>query len=74
MPEFQTQPPSWSRGERTVAELRAQIFSAKQAARARLGQLPILEKFRIMEQLKEAADLIRTLREERQARREERRA
>jgi hypothetical protein len=45
-----------------VEELRAQIWAAKEKRRAHLANLPILEKFRIMEQMKEAADPIRAYR------------
>jgi hypothetical protein len=45
-----------------VDELRAQIWAAKEKRRTQLASLPILEKFRIMEQMKEAADPIRAYR------------
>jgi hypothetical protein len=45
-----------------VEELRAQIWASKKARRARVASLPILEKFRIMDQMKQAADPIRAYR------------
>jgi hypothetical protein len=48
-----------------VEELRARIWAAKEKRRSRLANLPILEKFRIMERMKEAADPIRAYRRQR---------
>jgi len=51
----------------TVNELRSHLFAAKKARRSQAAALPILEKFRIMEQMKEAADPIRVYRKRQKA-------
>ncbi len=43
-------------------ELRTRLSAAKEKRRSYLAALPILEKFRIMEQMKESADPIRAYR------------
>jgi hypothetical protein len=43
----------------TIHELRSHLFAAKRARRQQIAALPIQDKFRLMEQMKEAADLIR---------------
>jgi hypothetical protein len=51
----------------TVHELRSQLFSAKKERRRRIADLPILEKFRMMERMKDAADPIRAYRKRQKA-------
>jgi hypothetical protein len=54
--------PGGTLGFLPVEELRARIWADKQARRARVGNLPILEKFRIMDQMKQTSDPIRAYR------------
>lgn len=49
----------------TVSELRARIFRKKEARRVRLAALPVLEKFRLMEQMRERAKVVLELRQAR---------
>ena len=46
----------------TVHELRSRLIAAKKARRIQIAALPILEKFRVMERMKEDADPIRAYR------------
>jgi hypothetical protein len=46
----------------TIHELRSHLLAAKKARRQQIASLPILEKFRIMERMKETADPIRAYR------------
>ena len=46
----------------TVAEMRERIFAGKEQARARLAALPMSEKLRLMENMREAAAPIRAAR------------
>jgi hypothetical protein len=54
--------PAEPSGLMPVEQLRAQIWESKKSRRARVAGLPILEKFRMMDQMKEAADPIRAYR------------
>ena len=47
----------------TIHELRSHLFAAKEQRRRQIAALPILEKFRIMEEMKAAADPIRAYRQ-----------
>ena len=46
----------------TVEEMRERIFAGKEEARARLAALPMPEKLRLMENMREAAAQIRAAR------------
>ena len=63
MPKSNVKPKDALLEPMTVDELRSQLFAAKKARRRQMATLPILEKFRIMERMKEAADPIRAYRQ-----------
>lgn len=50
------------RGSMTVEEMRKRIFAGKEQSRARLAALPMSEKLRIVENMREAAAPIRAAR------------
>ncbi len=67
MPKSELHPKDVLKQPMTIHELRSHMVAAKEARRRQIAALPILEKFRIMERMKEAADPIRAYRERQKA-------
>jgi hypothetical protein len=63
MPKYAATPKDVLTKPMTVHELRSHLLALKKTRRTQIAALPILEKFRIMERMKEAADPIRAYRQ-----------